>query len=527
MAKDWFCRWLAVLALLAGSVHAQPAPTDAYRQALLIGVWDYEHERDLGPMDADLRALTATFGQMNFDRIVSLPNPTQKQIESAINEAVLVASSVGGDRAVLTVVYFGGHGTMVENTSYLLAKDFIRPSDSSSIIISGGIRSDYLGEKFSQIGQPALLIVEACRNPFVPSDALPETNLDFVSSDAPNAEDMPQPMIGLPVTYPGYVTLFGQTPGKLVEIAPRGIDEATVLVQALGELAPDFASISALGGAVRKRVMEATRGQRYPLEPHTDARGGGEIRLYYDDIQRFVDGREWNKIESRGDAELVRLFLVAYPTSPLVPVAKWRLREHEASVSEQPREYVAYTRFTNAILGRRAPIWERIRPVVIDRNVLTDAGVISGERIEALRRLPGPDQEYQGRAVGGRSFRVSGPLPNRYDVSRVAAFWSDQATSVECNADEIEAGQCASIEQIAELARNQTPEQAGTLYVAAVLDPAYPAADILARAIAVDTRLEALGVPKNAVAFRHFLKAELTDATAPILIKRGDGNLLY
>jgi hypothetical protein len=531
MARDGFGCWISGLLMMAGPVLAEPppAPIDPYRQAILIGVWDYDHENDLGSMDSDLQALSTTFAQLNFDRVVALPNPSQQEIVAAISDAVQTAKGVGNDRGVLTVVYFGGHGTMVDNSSYLLARDFVRTANGSEIIISGGIRTDYIGEQISRAGQPALLIVEACRNPYVPGAAASPVAADEANdsdTDDDGNEEVNPPMIELPGMHPGYITLFGQTPGKLVEIAPRADGQPTVLVQAMRDYAPRFGSLPALGSVIRNHVLNATLGQRHPMEPHLDARGGGELHLFYNDNDRAADRLQWEALSAPGDAGLVRMFLAAYPTSPNVPVAKWWLRQYEA-LTLQPREFVAYTPSHSAILGRRSPIFGNMRQVRIAANVHTDVGKIQSERIEALQRLPGPDQEYQGRTVDGHAFRISGQLPRQYDVSRVSAFWSDQqVTAVDCRVPQIEAGNCPSIEQIAELTRRRTPEQVGTLYIAVVLDPDRPAADTLAEALAIHARLKALGVPKNAVSFRHFYKAELDVAATQILVKRGDGNLL-
>jgi hypothetical protein len=531
MTRNWFRCWMSGLLLMAGPVAAQaPPPVDAYRQAVLIGVWDYDHEIHLGPMDADLQALSATFAALHFDRIVSLPNPDHLQIEAAIADAVQTANNVGNDRGVLTVIYFGGHGTMVDNNSYLLAKDFVRPANANEIIVNGGIRTDYIGEQLSGTGQPALLIVEACRNPYVPGTAPPAPAVDAgAGEEEDEAEDdeADTPMIALPGMHPGYVTLFGQTPGKLVEIAPRADGQPTVLVQAMREYAPQFGSLPALGSVVRTKVLDATVGQRHPMEPQLDARGGGELHLFYKDSERLADRALWEETSATGNAGLVQMFLVAFPTSPNIPVAKWWLREHAEAPASQPPEYVAYTPAHSAILGRPSPWFRDMRRVNKAASVRTESGQISAERIEALQRVPGTDHEYQGRTVEGREIRISGKLPSQYDVSRVSAFWKDQqATAVGCSVSQIEGGQCASVEQMAALTRSRAPEQVGTLYVAAVLDPARPAAETLAEALAIHKRLTVLGVPANAVSFRHFYKAELDTAAAPILVKRGDGNPL-
>ena len=165
----------AFVVLLSGCLRAADiAPVDPYRQAVLIGVWQYDQAPPLISMTPDLDLLEGELKAIGFDSVIKMSSPTQAGILDAMATAAAVAQQQSSTRAVLTLVYFGGHGTMVSNTSYLLAKDYSAAEDASEIIDHGGVRIDALATPFSSSGQPVLLVVDACRNAFTPTPSAAE-----------------------------------------------------------------------------------------------------------------------------------------------------------------------------------------------------------------------------------------------------------------------------------------------------------------------------------------------------------------
>jgi hypothetical protein len=529
MAWRGGCGFVLCLAIILGASPAtaeQPVPVDPYRQAVLIGVWDYRPEAAprLGDMSADLAALRVSLESRGF-KVEELANPTQAEMLAALDSAASLAEAEGRQRATLTVVYFGGHGTMVQNASYLLAKDFTRPSLAMDLAVSGAIRSDHIGREFSKRGQPVLLLVEACRNPFV------EGNPSPVAASGPSAlESQPTPMISGPGPAVGFVTFFGQKPGGLVQLPTRTPGDLTPLVKSLVDnLASDVAdAVQPLFSEVGKDMRAATAGNPHPLEPVLMDQLSGQLHVYYGDVSRAEDQARWESVKHRRDA--VERFLSTYRTSRFTAAARWQLEN-----SPRQDALVAYNRKVLRSLGRDPGFWFSSQmPVAVqtDARIGSGASQVSVEDITLIKSVGAAAQlpAFEVTTADFRTQRVVGPITNA-DPSVMPDFWKDNSTrGLGCSSEEISGGRCAKVERLADFLGSRLDAEVGTVFIAAVyqrptsLEPIDTSFD---RLMAVENRLRNRGVKETDFALRSFYAADLSPGDRdPILVKRGDGKSL-
>lgn len=518
---------------LPGGAHAdepadtatEPAPREPFRQALLIGVWDYDHnDYDLGSFEANLLALQSAFDAYGFDRVVEpLRNPTAQQIIDAVNAAAKDASELEPERSALTVIYFIGHGTMVGHGAYLLGRDFRRPPHVSEITEYGGVQIDYLADVLGRTGQPAFLIIEACRNPLVADpDAPPPDPSATPAADA-------GPMIAPPSRYrAGQAVFYAQRPGGLVELIREDLRQPTPLVAALASIQAvreDYNEVNAMTAAVSTQVIATTGAQRYPAHPQLVQQGAsGQLFLRYSEDERSSDARRWQRTREAGSYQT---FIAAYATSPFVPVAKW-LDRRRAQSNIHAKAYIAYSGEVQELLGR-SPRWFERGP---DRaNTRYSLRTTTGDRlvdrdILAMRRNE-DGEGFEGRTMSGEIVLLSKVvLPSLFDASKIPEFWAlGDVEAIACPAEDILSGQCPALEAAAAVALAGAQDKTGSVFVASIVDTSGDGRDVetmLDRLNAARLRLRTLGA-EDLVLFRNFYRYELPDAPGSLLLKRGDG----
>ena len=533
-------------ALLAGSVFAtflfaptvplaagrtgEPPPADPYRQAILVGVWKYDPNSvdELADMTPDMAALEKAFRDIHFDKVTRIPNPTKAEFEKALTDAAAEADSQSLNRATLTVVYFAGHGTMVGNTSYLLAKDYVPPEHPSKVARSGAVSTEFVGKILSSRNQPSLLIVEACRNAFVPSNAT-TTAADPASRAKPKPATLGDRMIGRPlVDYPIQAVYFGQAPGQTIDIAPRN-GKATPLVEALSvQLAKDGAVVS-LFARVKKQVLDLTQGA-HPQSGQLFHDSAGEMFLYYNAGSIAYDTFTW---EATRDAlqpqEQAKSVLIGFPTSRHAAAAR-RLASGQGLQTAQTKKYLTFSPNILAMLAYRPTSAPPQRPVVLASDAGLEASGASAD-ISLVRRLSaiGLPPVFEFRTTQGKTFQLTGPVPLA-DPTKTPDFWSGPSvTKVECPATMIREGACPAFEEAVAATKGSAPEKVGTLFIATIFnlkDDANSAREVYERSLAIDARLKALSIPAEAIALRSFYGNDIPRVDAPILIRRGDSEPL-
>lgn len=522
------CLGLATVALAAEE------PREPYRQALLVGAWNYDRQAaaPLGAMDDDLAALQQAFGAARFDRVEPLPNPTQAQFQAAIDAAAARAAEEGATRATLTVVYFAGHGAMVGNESYLLAVDYVPPLQGPELILQGGVGTSYIGRTFARLGQPAILIVEACRNAYVPgANARRVDHGDGVASADEDADDDPGGvMIGAPALVGGYGTFYAQEPGQPVRLPARIPGQPSALSAAIRDNIGQFSSASLLFTVVGNQIAARSP---YPLSPEYLDKLSGDLRLFHDERSARDDLENWQSARALGRGH-VETFVYVYRTSRYLAAARQWLVEHDDGA--ETRSYVAYSRGMQKYLGARVrSIFSRA--VTELRSASDTVAVVPAEgpgvaypisALEVAQVQHAGNGNFEIRTFDNRILETA-VAPSAVDPSKVPAYWAGDVEGIACASTTISAGGCPQVEQLARLAQRD-PEEHGTIFVAAVFNregSPEPIDATFGRIAAIGGRLDRLGVPRGRVQFRSYFEADLDGpALAPVLVKRGTGRRL-
>jgi TPR repeat protein len=156
----WAAFALAVL-LSLGLVQAAWA---AGRVALIVGVSAYEKVPVLANPAKDAKLVQATLQKLGFT-VTVLTNPTRVQLLEGLGSFEEQAKN-----ADAAVVYFAGHGAMIDGVNYLLPKDAV--SSSKTALTGTAVESARLGQSLTGAKYVRLVILDACRNNPVASRSL-------------------------------------------------------------------------------------------------------------------------------------------------------------------------------------------------------------------------------------------------------------------------------------------------------------------------------------------------------------------
>lgn len=173
------CILSAAIVLLGNEVNSIADDKEPDRWAVLIGINDYAHARDLRYCLADQMALKEELIRAGFDdRQVTLLHDDAKDkpllpFKSNIEKQIELVCKLA-DKGDLVLLSFSGHGIHIGKTSYLCPTD-ASPDDTSSLISMEWI---YDQLKKSKAGL-RLVIIDACRN--VPVES--SRTRDFTAKD--------------------------------------------------------------------------------------------------------------------------------------------------------------------------------------------------------------------------------------------------------------------------------------------------------------------------------------------------------
>lgn len=291
-------RWRAVLiavVLNAAAVHGAWA---AQRVALIVGVSKYEKVPSLANPAKDAKLVQATLEKLGF-KVQVLQDPNRLQLIEGLG-----AFEEAARDSEAAVVYYAGHGAMIDGVNYLLPKDAIITNKSS--LTGTAVESQRLGQAMLGAKAVRLVILDACRNNPTATRSL-GGNTRGLARETSSASVQ---VVTLMAAGPGEVALDGQGGNSPFAIAlTQGLTRPGITV---GEL-PSY---------VQAEVERMTEGQQTPdlqgiwpnvhwtFDPNGPAKAGASgadlTKIKWEKDQAF-----WQTIKDSDDPEDFRAYMEA------------------------------------------------------------------------------------------------------------------------------------------------------------------------------------------------------------------------
>ena len=233
-------RWVVLVLALTVNVGLSGAAWAASRVALIVGVSDYDKVPALANPAKDARLVQQTLQKLGFT-VTVLNNPNRIQLLEGLG--AFEEASKGADAAV---VYFAGHGAMIDGVNYLLPKDAV--SSSKSALTGTSVESARLGQALVGAKTVRLVILDACRNNPVASRSLGGATRGLVRETSSSSVQV--------------VTLMAAGPGEVAQDgAAANSPFATALTQGLTR--PGM-TVGELPSYVQAEVARITENEQTP-----------------------------------------------------------------------------------------------------------------------------------------------------------------------------------------------------------------------------------------------------------------------
>ncbi len=229
-----------VLLALVFNILIGGAALAANRIALIIGVSKYEKVPALTNPAKDARLVQATLQKLGF-QVTMLNDPSRVQLLEGIG--AFEEQAKGADAAV---IYYAGHGAMVDGVNYLLPKDAL--ATNKTTLLGTAIESSKLAESLTGATKVRLVILDACRNNPVASRSLGGNTRGLVRETGPASTQV--------------VTLMAAGPGETAQDG-QGANSpfATALTQ--GMTRPGM-TVGELPSYVQAEVSRMTENEQTP-----------------------------------------------------------------------------------------------------------------------------------------------------------------------------------------------------------------------------------------------------------------------
>jgi hypothetical protein len=252
MAVLLSCGLLLSVGLLATT--AEAAPSEG-RIALVVGNAAYRHLPGLPNAYNDAVDVSGQLRQLGFD-VVALLDANHSQMTQGINRLMdKVAHAADGEREVVVLFYYAGHGMQVEGSNYLLPTDFKINKESIDQQAINLAKLNIQIKLLADVIRFSIIILDACRdNPLnikggegwakVQNPLLPRRRNDNKAT--------------------GTLYLFGTAPGAVAEDGQgrNGLFTTHLLAQ-MAE--PDLSLIE-LYKNVAANVSQASMGKQVPFQ---------------------------------------------------------------------------------------------------------------------------------------------------------------------------------------------------------------------------------------------------------------------
>ena len=200
-------RWIAVAVAITLNLAWGSAAWAAQRVALIVGVSKYDKVPSLNNPAKDAKLVQATLQKLGFT-VRMLNDPTRADLIEGLG---LFEEDARDSEAA--VIYFAGHGAMLDGVNYLLPKDAVSTNKSS--LTGSAVEAARLGQAVTGAKSVRLIILDACRNNPVASRSIGGNSRGLVRETSKTSTQV----VTLMAAGPGEVALDGATANSPFAIA--------------------------------------------------------------------------------------------------------------------------------------------------------------------------------------------------------------------------------------------------------------------------------------------------------------------
>ena len=363
-------RWKAVFAAVVINVVAVNGAWAAQRIALIVGVSKYDKVPALTNPAKDAKLVQATLQKLGF-QVTVLTDPTRIQLLEGLG-----AFEVAAKDSDAAVIYYAGHGAMIDGVNYLLPKDAV--STSKTTLTASSLESASLGQALAGAKAVRLIILDACRNNPTATRSLGGNTRGLARETGPSSVSV--------------VTLMAAAPGQVAQDGVAGAANSPFAIALTQGMTRPGATVGELPGYVQAEVERMTEGEQTP------------------DLQGIWRNVNWT-FDVNGPAKTV---VAAAPGADLAKI-KWEKDQvfwNTVKDSDDPADFKAYMEAQ-------------------DRGEITGSfRKLASNRIRALEKLPAGSFQVASRsAAPGQDLVISArDAFGRGDYAAAARDWNTAAT---------------------------------------------------------------------------------------------------
>ena len=235
-------RWAAVALALVLNAAAANGAWAAQRVALIVGISKYDKVPSLANPAKDAKLVQTTLQKLGF-QVTVLTDPTRGQLIEGLGEFEEVAK--GSEAAV---IYYAGHGAMIDGVNYLLPKDAI--STNKSALTGSAVESARLGQAMLGAKAVRLIILDACRNNPTATRSIGGNSRGLTRETGP--------------TSVAVVTLMAAGPGQVAQDGAGGAANSPFAIALAQGLTRPGVTVGELPSYVQAEVERMTEGEQTP-----------------------------------------------------------------------------------------------------------------------------------------------------------------------------------------------------------------------------------------------------------------------
>ena len=235
-------RWIAVAVAITLNAAWVSGAWAAQRVALIVGVSKYDKVPSLNNPARDAKLVQTTLQKLGFT-VKVLTDPTRAALIEGLGEFEETAK--GSDAAV---IYYAGHGAMIDGVNYLLPKDAVSTNKSS--LTGTAVESARLGQSMMGAKLVRLIILDACRNNPTATRSIGGNSRGLTRETGP--------------TSGAVVTLMAAGPGQVAQDGAAGAANSPFAIALTQALTRPGITVGELPSYVQAEVERMTEGEQTP-----------------------------------------------------------------------------------------------------------------------------------------------------------------------------------------------------------------------------------------------------------------------